>query len=177
MNYAIYMPPSDDFSDPRVLAELARDSEQAGWDGFFIRDHMLLPGSDRTLDPWVERGRTQTPTRRAPTSKLEPPGGWKASTPGASAGIKTAHGRSKPCASECGRDRPRSAVHNQDMRPPRVFTYPPLPETRQKPVVNTPGVFFVAWQLVLECLILQSRTHDQDATRQGSRDQRPRRAK
>jgi hypothetical protein len=35
MQYAIYMPPGEDFSDPRILADLAQDAEQAGWDGFF----------------------------------------------------------------------------------------------------------------------------------------------
>jgi alkanesulfonate monooxygenase SsuD/methylene tetrahydromethanopterin reductase-like flavin-dependent oxidoreductase (luciferase family) len=36
MQYAIYMPPGDEFAEPRALADLARQAEQAGWDGFFI---------------------------------------------------------------------------------------------------------------------------------------------
>jgi probable F420-dependent oxidoreductase len=53
MQYAIYMPPGDEFSEPRALASLAREAEQAGWDGFFIWDHVVLGPSERVLDPWV----------------------------------------------------------------------------------------------------------------------------
>jgi probable F420-dependent oxidoreductase len=53
VKYGIYMPPGEDFADPRILADLAQDAEQAGWDGFFIWDHMVLGCSDRVLDPWV----------------------------------------------------------------------------------------------------------------------------
>ena len=53
MKYGIYMPPGDDFADPRNLADLAQEAEQAGWDGFFIWDHVILECSDRVLDPWV----------------------------------------------------------------------------------------------------------------------------
>jgi alkanesulfonate monooxygenase SsuD/methylene tetrahydromethanopterin reductase-like flavin-dependent oxidoreductase (luciferase family) len=53
MQYAIYMPAGEDFSDPRTLAELGREAEQSGWDGFFIWDHVVLGPSERTLDPWV----------------------------------------------------------------------------------------------------------------------------
>ena len=53
MKYGIYMPPGEEFSDPRFLADLARAAEMAGWDGFFIWDHVILGCSDRVLDPWV----------------------------------------------------------------------------------------------------------------------------
>jgi probable F420-dependent oxidoreductase len=53
MQYAIDIPPGEEFSDPRTLAELAREAEQAGWDGFFIWDHMVLGPSELVLDPWV----------------------------------------------------------------------------------------------------------------------------
>jgi probable F420-dependent oxidoreductase len=81
MKHAIYMPPGDDFSDPRTLAELAKDAEQAGWDGFFIWDHMILPGSDRMLDPWVglaavalSTGRMRIGTMVTPIPRRRP---WK----------------------------------------------------------------------------------------------------
>lgn len=53
MKYAIYMPPGDQFSDPRLLADVAQGAEQAGWDGFFIWDHVVLGPSEAVLDPWV----------------------------------------------------------------------------------------------------------------------------
>ena len=54
MRYGINLPPFDEFGDPRSLAELAREAEAAGWDGFFIWDHILFDVSWHPLvDPWV----------------------------------------------------------------------------------------------------------------------------
>lgn len=39
--------------DARVLAELAAESESAGWDGFFVADHLQWPGFEPAVDPWV----------------------------------------------------------------------------------------------------------------------------
>jgi alkanesulfonate monooxygenase SsuD/methylene tetrahydromethanopterin reductase-like flavin-dependent oxidoreductase (luciferase family) len=52
MKYAIYLPAIGPYADVRMLAGLARDAEDAGWDGFFLWDHIAgwkLP----TADPWV----------------------------------------------------------------------------------------------------------------------------
>jgi probable F420-dependent oxidoreductase len=54
VRFGVHLPLFEQFSDPRLVAELARDAENAGWDGFFLWDHMLwsdlwLP----TADPWV----------------------------------------------------------------------------------------------------------------------------
>lgn len=40
MHYGISVPIFDHYADAQVLAGLARDTEEAGWDGFFIWDHM-----------------------------------------------------------------------------------------------------------------------------------------
>jgi len=53
MNYGLYLPNFGAFGDARVLANLARDAEQAGWDGFFIWDHVARPWPTRLVDPWV----------------------------------------------------------------------------------------------------------------------------
>lgn len=53
MKYACYVPPLGDYADARTLANLARDAEQAGWDGFFTWDHMVMGWPDRVVDPWV----------------------------------------------------------------------------------------------------------------------------
>jgi len=54
MRFGISIPPFADFSDPRTLAELARDAENAGWDGFFIWDHVFFdPTFHPIADPWV----------------------------------------------------------------------------------------------------------------------------
>src|SRR5215470_2739800 len=52
MRYAVSVPPFADFFQPRVLAELAREAEHAGWDGFFVWDHVLLWPTP-ICDTWV----------------------------------------------------------------------------------------------------------------------------
>jgi alkanesulfonate monooxygenase SsuD/methylene tetrahydromethanopterin reductase-like flavin-dependent oxidoreductase (luciferase family) len=43
-----------DYSDPRTLADLAFEAEEAGWDGFFVFDHILPTDIGVDLhDPWV----------------------------------------------------------------------------------------------------------------------------
>jgi alkanesulfonate monooxygenase SsuD/methylene tetrahydromethanopterin reductase-like flavin-dependent oxidoreductase (luciferase family) len=55
MKFALNTPNFGAYSDPRLLAELAREAEAAGWDGFFIWDH-IHPGRnlvEPTADPWI----------------------------------------------------------------------------------------------------------------------------
>lgn len=55
MQFAINTPNFGSFSDVRLMAELAHEAEDAGWDGFFVWDHIggsslhALP----MADPWV----------------------------------------------------------------------------------------------------------------------------
>lgn len=56
MQFAINVPNFGSFSDPRLMAELAHEAEEAGWDGFFLWDHI---GGDPQkalpmADPWIE---------------------------------------------------------------------------------------------------------------------------
>ncbi len=45
MKHGIFLPPFGDLADSRRVARLAAEAEQAGWDGFYLWDHMLaLPG-------------------------------------------------------------------------------------------------------------------------------------
>lgn len=55
MQYGIIVPNLGDYSNPRALAELARDAEASGWDGFFIWDHVLFDTQwmPPIVDPWV----------------------------------------------------------------------------------------------------------------------------
>ncbi len=47
-------PPFGDYSDARYLADMAREAEAAGWDGFFIWDHIFFdPSFHPIADPWV----------------------------------------------------------------------------------------------------------------------------
>ncbi len=52
MNYGIYVPNFGPYGDAETLADLAQDAEDAGWDGFFIWDHVAGWQLD-FVDPWV----------------------------------------------------------------------------------------------------------------------------
>jgi alkanesulfonate monooxygenase SsuD/methylene tetrahydromethanopterin reductase-like flavin-dependent oxidoreductase (luciferase family) len=54
MRYAINLPPFADFADAALLADLAHEPETAGWDGFFVWDHVIFDPSWHPIgDPWV----------------------------------------------------------------------------------------------------------------------------
>lgn len=42
-----------DFADIHLVSEVAHEAEQAGWDGFFVWDHIGDKWGDEVLDPWV----------------------------------------------------------------------------------------------------------------------------
>jgi alkanesulfonate monooxygenase SsuD/methylene tetrahydromethanopterin reductase-like flavin-dependent oxidoreductase (luciferase family) len=54
MRRGIFVAPFDELADPRLLAELAHDAERAGFDGFFLWDHVAYrPPVEAILDPWI----------------------------------------------------------------------------------------------------------------------------
>src|SRR6266487_6892158 len=57
MRYGVYIPIFGPYGDARVLAELAYEAEEAGWDGFFLWDQVskttLTPTVDPMVDPWI----------------------------------------------------------------------------------------------------------------------------
>jgi alkanesulfonate monooxygenase SsuD/methylene tetrahydromethanopterin reductase-like flavin-dependent oxidoreductase (luciferase family) len=54
MKRGIFLAPFDEFADPRLIAELARDAERARFDGFFLWDHVAYREPvEAILDPWV----------------------------------------------------------------------------------------------------------------------------
>ena len=54
MKFGISVAPFGDFANPLALAELAKQAEDAGWDGFFIWDHIMFdPSFHPNVDPWV----------------------------------------------------------------------------------------------------------------------------
>lgn len=57
MQYGVYVPNFGPYADARVLAELAHEAEEAGWNGFFLWDQVskttLTPGADPMVDPWI----------------------------------------------------------------------------------------------------------------------------
>jgi alkanesulfonate monooxygenase SsuD/methylene tetrahydromethanopterin reductase-like flavin-dependent oxidoreductase (luciferase family) len=63
MKFGIYLPNFGPFGDARVLADLAREAENAGWDGFFIWDH-IAGGNLPIVDPWVALAAIAIATRK-----------------------------------------------------------------------------------------------------------------
>ena len=55
MRYAVNVPNFEDYSDVRTVAALAADAEAAGWDGFFVWDHLVFVKAWklRIADPWL----------------------------------------------------------------------------------------------------------------------------
>jgi alkanesulfonate monooxygenase SsuD/methylene tetrahydromethanopterin reductase-like flavin-dependent oxidoreductase (luciferase family) len=55
MRYAVNVPNFEDYSDVRTVAALAADAEAAGWDGFFVWDHLAFVKAWklRIADPWI----------------------------------------------------------------------------------------------------------------------------
>lgn len=55
MKFAIDVPNHGPYGDPNLLLELAGEAEAAGWDGFFMWDHLVRRTDPRLplVDPWV----------------------------------------------------------------------------------------------------------------------------
>src|SRR3954453_18731638 len=70
----IFLAPFEELADARVLAELAERAEAAGWDGFFLWDHVAYREPVRALaDPWVAMGAIAARTQRVLTGPLVTP--------------------------------------------------------------------------------------------------------
>lgn len=69
MQFAIDIPHFGPFSDPHLVAELAYEAEEVGWDGFFIWDHVNyklaeMSGPMEIADPWIEMAAIALRTKR-----------------------------------------------------------------------------------------------------------------
>src|SRR5947208_17025602 len=62
MKFGVSMPNA---GDPAVLVDLAVEVERAGWDGYFLWDHVQMrPSLPLTHDPWVLLGAMAVRTER-----------------------------------------------------------------------------------------------------------------
>src|SRR5512138_2256650 len=72
MNYAIYLPTYEPFGSPRIIAGLAKDAEDAGWDGVFVWDDVA--GQTRDMaDPWISLSAAAMVTNRVRLGALITP--------------------------------------------------------------------------------------------------------
>ncbi len=54
MHFGISLPNFNAFGDPRIIAQMAHEAEAAGWEGFFLWDHLIFDDLSRPLaNPWV----------------------------------------------------------------------------------------------------------------------------
>jgi alkanesulfonate monooxygenase SsuD/methylene tetrahydromethanopterin reductase-like flavin-dependent oxidoreductase (luciferase family) len=53
VRYAVYLPPFGSFGDVHALVDLAVAAERAGWDGFFLWDHIQYEAPVSLCDAWV----------------------------------------------------------------------------------------------------------------------------
>ncbi|MET7419707.1 LLM class flavin-dependent oxidoreductase [Dactylosporangium sp. NPDC005555] len=62
---AIWLPLFDELSDPLVVASLAAQAEEAGWDGCFVWDHIRWGAPvQRLADPWITLAAVAAGTER-----------------------------------------------------------------------------------------------------------------
>lgn len=65
MKFALDVSTADNYSDPRVLAELAVEAEEAGWDGFFVWDVVFAGPADLPMaDAWIALAAIAAQTKR-----------------------------------------------------------------------------------------------------------------
>jgi alkanesulfonate monooxygenase SsuD/methylene tetrahydromethanopterin reductase-like flavin-dependent oxidoreductase (luciferase family) len=65
MKFAVGVPNVREYADPALLVDLAARTEAAGWDGFFVWDHLLYhQRGDPVVDPWVVAGAVGATTER-----------------------------------------------------------------------------------------------------------------
>ncbi len=83
MRYGLIVPNVGMFGDARMLAELAHEAEEAGWEGFFLWDtlHYLADNGEQVCDPWIALAAIAMRTQRVrigpmvtPLSRRRP---WK----------------------------------------------------------------------------------------------------
>ena len=73
MRFGIDLPNFGPFSDPFRMIEFARLAEQAGWDGFFLWDHLDRPTHHPLLDPWMALAAVAVNTERIRLGTLVTP--------------------------------------------------------------------------------------------------------
>ena len=70
----LFLPPFGELADASVLAELANEAEEAGWDGVFLWDHVdyRAPVTD-VADPWIALAAMAVATERVRLGALVTP--------------------------------------------------------------------------------------------------------
>ena len=64
MRYGIVMSNLGDYADPRLAIRLAQAAEEAGWDAFFLWDHLGFAWGSASSDPWINLSAVAVSTTR-----------------------------------------------------------------------------------------------------------------
>jgi alkanesulfonate monooxygenase SsuD/methylene tetrahydromethanopterin reductase-like flavin-dependent oxidoreductase (luciferase family) len=64
VQYGLHVPQLGALGDPDALVDLAQRAERAGWDGFFLWDHVMHARDPDACDPWVALGAIAAITNR-----------------------------------------------------------------------------------------------------------------
>ena len=73
MRFGLHVPQLGALGEPSLLVELAARAETAGWDGFFVWDHLMHAGDLPACDPWVTLGAIAVSTERLRLGPLVTP--------------------------------------------------------------------------------------------------------
>lgn len=73
MQHALYLPPFGTFGDVNLLLDLAGEAERAGWDGFFMWDHLLFEDDVPFVDTWLALAGIAVATERMRLGPLVTP--------------------------------------------------------------------------------------------------------
>jgi alkanesulfonate monooxygenase SsuD/methylene tetrahydromethanopterin reductase-like flavin-dependent oxidoreductase (luciferase family) len=73
LKHGVYLPNFGAFGSAHTLAELAVDAERAGWDGFFLWDHIARLSPTDMVDPWIALAAVAMATRNVRIGALVTP--------------------------------------------------------------------------------------------------------
>jgi alkanesulfonate monooxygenase SsuD/methylene tetrahydromethanopterin reductase-like flavin-dependent oxidoreductase (luciferase family) len=73
VRHALYAPPFGTFGDVNLLLDLACEAEQAGWDGFFLWDHLMYESDVPFVDAWIALSAIAVSTERLRLGPLVTP--------------------------------------------------------------------------------------------------------